>query len=79
MNLCLVSTFSEYVDLQLPYKPEPDVVLPEFSAPEVPKIKFKEKRIVSLNIADSGQNVTFKKRKLGSGSRNVRKREEEDS
>lgn len=66
----------EQIDLELP-KTEEKVETICIPIPTEPKVKFKEKRIGSLGPTKGG-NVTFKKRKLASGARNVRKRDDED-
>ena len=66
----------EQIDLELP-KTEEKVETICIPIPSEPKVKFKEKRIGSLGPTKGG-NVTFKKRKLASGARNVRKRGDED-
>ena len=66
----------EQIDLELP-KTEEKVETISIPVPTEPRVKFKEKRVSSLGPTKGG-NVTFKKRKLASGARNVRKREDED-
>ena len=69
--------FRELVDLELPKVEEKyETISIPIANPE-PKVKFKEKRVTSLGSSKGG-NVTFKKRKLGSGARNVRRRDDDD-
>lgn len=66
----------EQVDLQLP---QTDAYTDTISIP-VPveeKIKFKEKKVTSIG-SNKGGPVAFKKRKLASGARNVRRRGDDD-
>ena len=46
--------------------------------PTEPKVKFKEKRMTTSLGPSKGGKVTFKKRKIASGARNVRKRDDDD-
>lgn len=66
----------EQIDLQLPKR---DNYVEPIAIPipvEEPKVKFKEKRLPSLGSSKSGP-VAFKKRKLGGGARNVRRRDDD--
>jgi hypothetical protein len=71
-------------DPPVPLEPLPveDIPLPGPPKQKVEKQeggRFKEKRVKSLaSESDTTTKVTFKKRKLGSGARNTRQREEED-
>uniref|UniRef100_A0A336LS45 Calmodulin-lysine N-methyltransferase n=1 Tax=Culicoides sonorensis TaxID=179676 RepID=A0A336LS45_CULSO len=62
------------IDLQLPTKYEPVAFVPSEPEP-VPMKKFKEKTITSVDADEPG---FFKKRKIAGGSRNVRKRVDDD-
>ncbi|XP_062613986.1 WW domain-binding protein 4-like [Saccostrea cucullata] len=83
------STVKELPNLELPEEPvEPLEPLPveDIPLPEPPKEKtvkqeggrFKEKRVKSLAKDNETAKVTFKKRKVTSGARNTRQRDEED-
>lgn len=71
-------------DPPIPLEPLPveDIPLPEPPKEKVEKKqeggRFKEKRVKSLASDNDTTKVTFKKRKLGSGARNTRQREDED-
>ncbi|XP_041358685.1 WW domain-binding protein 4-like [Gigantopelta aegis] len=69
-----------YVDLELPQPAQgtevSDIPLPGM-VPSEPKVKFKEKKVVSLGSKD-GAPVAFKKRKLGANVRSMRKRDDDD-
>ncbi|KAL3878958.1 hypothetical protein ACJMK2_031282 [Sinanodonta woodiana] len=69
----------EQVDLQLPEQQEIYETIPIPRVTEEPRMKFKEKRVASLGSSScKTETVTFKKRKLGSGARNVRQRDNDD-
>ena len=71
-SYCSYFRAPELIDLQLPKIAEVQEVI-QIPVPSEPKIKFKEKRINSLGSNKSGP-VAFKKRKLGDGARNARRR-----
>ena len=66
----------ERIDLQLPQTETYTETL-SIPVPAEEKIKFKEKRVTSLG-SNKGGPVAFKKRKLASGARNVRRRDDDD-
>ncbi|KAK3599512.1 hypothetical protein CHS0354_006641 [Potamilus streckersoni] len=68
----------EQVDLELPEQQEIYESIPIPRVTEEPRMKFKEKRVTSLGSNSKAETVTFKKRKLGSGARNVRQRDNDD-
>ncbi|KAJ8297872.1 hypothetical protein KUTeg_024403 [Tegillarca granosa] len=61
-------------ELDLPPLPDSVESIPLPEPPKKEKEKFKEKCVTSLG---TGQNVAFKKRKLGSGARNIRNRDDD--
>ena len=81
--------FRELPNLELPQDPpKPLEPLPVEDIPLPGPLKekkenqeggrFKEKRVKSLASDTETTKVTFKKRKLGSGARNTRQRDEDD-
>ena len=81
--------FRELPNLELPQDPsKPLEPLPVEDIPLPGPLKekkekqeggrFKEKRVKSLASDTDNTKVTFKKRKLGSGARNTRQRDEDD-
>jgi hypothetical protein len=66
----------EQVDLQLP-QTEAYTDTISIPVPVEEKIKFKEKKVTSIG-SNKGGPVAFKKRKLASGARNVRRRGDDD-
>ncbi|XP_052279042.1 WW domain-binding protein 4-like [Dreissena polymorpha] len=65
----------QVIDLQLPQIKEVECL--QIPVPNEEKVKFKEKRVTSLGPSKGGP-VAFKKRKLGEGAKNVRKRNDDD-
>lgn len=67
----------EQIDLELPVTQEKveTIAVPVTTEP---KVKFKEKRMTTSLGPSKGGKVTFKKRKIASGARNVRKRDDDD-
>ena len=63
------------MDLQLPKTETVEIISIPVPKEEV-RIKFKEKKVTSLG--SSKGPVAFKKRKLGDGARNVRRRNADD-
>lgn len=66
------------VDYELPDVPTNDIPLPEYPEEEAVKVKFKEKRVISLSHSGDVTAVAFKKRKVTKGARNVRSRDDSD-
>lgn len=64
------------MDLQLPKTETVETIAIPVPKEEV-KVKFKEKTVTSLGSHKSGP-VAFKKRKLGDGAKNVRRRNVDD-
>ncbi|XP_074649800.1 uncharacterized protein LOC141905008 isoform X1 [Tubulanus polymorphus] len=84
------SAYGSWVTVQKPKVKLPDLQLPKSnyevnappqqsaSPPDIPKFKFKEKIVtLSKNAKAITEPVSFKKRKMA-GSRNIRRRDEED-
>lgn len=79
-------SFREPPNLDLPEEPSEPLPIEDIPLPCPPKEKkekqeggrFKEKRVQSLASGNDNTKVTFKKRKLGSGARNTRQREDDD-
>lgn len=79
-------TVKEPPNLDLPEEPSEPLPIEDIPLPGPPKEKkekqeggrFKEKRVQSLASGNDNTKVTFKKRKLGSGARNTRQREDDD-
>lgn len=79
-------SYRELPNLELPEEPSEPLPIEDIPLPGPPKEKkekqeggrFKEKRVQSLASGNDNTKVTFKKRKLGSGARNTRQREEDD-
>lgn len=81
-------SFREPPNLDLPEEPSEPLPIEDIPLPGPPKEKkekqeggrFKEKRVQSLASGNDNTctKVTFKKRKLGSGARNTRQREDDD-
>lgn len=79
-------SYRELPNLELPEEPSEPLPIEDIPLPGPPKEKkekqeggrFKEKRVQSLASGNDNSKVTFKKRKLGSGARNTRQREEDD-
>lgn len=69
-----IKEHSQEPELDLPPLPDSVESIPLPEPPKKEKEKFKEKRVTSLG---TGQNVAFKKRKLGSGARNIRNRDDD--
>ena len=71
--------FREYQELDLPTVKSKEVIEVMVAPLDVPKFKFKEKRVSSLapSHLKSDTNVAFKKRKFNSGARQMRKRGED--
>ncbi|GAB1599945.1 WW domain-binding protein 4-like, partial [Argonauta hians] len=67
---------TESIDYELPSVPS-EMPLPTFSSEEPVKMKFKEKTLTLPDIPN-GETVTFKKRKISKGSRNIRSKIEDD-
>lgn len=80
LKLPLYSCFSRRapVDYELPDVPTNDIPLPEYPEEEAVKVKFKEKRVISLSHSGDVTAVAFKKRKVTKGARNVRSRDDSD-
>ncbi|KAL4230876.1 WW domain binding protein 4 [Mactra antiquata] len=67
----------EQIDLQLPVtNTHIDTIAIPIPTDE-PRVKFKERKLPSLG-SNKGGPVAFKKRKLGGGARNVRRRDDDD-
>lgn len=79
-------SFREPPNLDVPEEPSEPLPIEDIPLPGPPKEKkekqeggrFKEKRVQSLASGNDNTKVTFKKRKLGSGARNTRQREDDD-
>lgn len=67
------------VDYELPDVETKEIPLPEFSAEEPVKVKFKEKRVTTLSHSGDATKVAFKKRKITKGALNVRSRDSLDN
>ena len=61
----------------LPTETPPSEQTDKASEIDKPKSRFKEKKITSLG-GTPGEIVSFKKRKVASGARNVRRRDDDD-